>query len=78
MDGATSIWMTVGRVCVVVVGTYGGHVGSGADYEDGTYEYFKHGMHDKDYTFLDTTRKLDQGIFFYYGKYSFATNDAKQ
>jgi alpha-galactosidase len=21
---------------------------------------------------------LDQGIFFYYGKYSFATNDAKQ
>ena len=60
------------------VSTYGGHIGSEADYEDGTYEFIKRGMHNDEYRFQDPAGKLEQNIFYYHGKYSFATNDAKQ
>ncbi len=58
------------------VGTYAGHIGSSADYEDGTYEIVKKGLVDEYYR-LDRTR-ADRSSVRYFGPYSFAAADARQ
>ena len=58
------------------VGTYAGHIGSTADYADGTYEIIKKGLVDEYYK-LDRSR-VDRTIVRYFGPYSFVSADARQ
>ena len=58
------------------VGTYAGHIGSSADYADGTYDLIKKGLVDEYYK-LDRSR-ADRSSVRYFGPYSFAAADAKQ
>ena len=58
------------------VGTYAGHIGSSADYADGTYEIIRKGLVD-DYYKVDRSR-ADRTSVRYFGPYSFAAADAKQ
>ena len=58
------------------VGTYAGHIGSSADYADGTYDIIKKGLVDEYYK-LDRSR-ADRASVRYFGPYSFAEADARQ
>ena len=58
------------------VGTYAGHIGSSADYADGTYDLIKKGLVDENYR-LDRSR-ADRSSVRYFGPYSFAAADARQ
>ena len=58
------------------VGTYAGHIGTSADYPDGTYDFIKKELVDSVYK-LDRSR-TDRKTLWYFGKYSFAKADAAQ
>ena len=58
------------------VGTYAGHIGSSADYADGTYDFVKKGIVDEYYK-LDRSR-AERSSVRYFGSYSFAGADARQ
>lgn len=58
------------------VGTYAGHIGTSADYADGTYDFIKSGKIDEYYK-VDRSQ-VERKTVWYFGKYSFAKADAKQ
>ena len=58
------------------VGTYAGHIGTSADYADGTYDFIKSGKIDEYYK-VDRSQ-VDRKTVWYFGKYSFAKADARQ
>ena len=61
-------------------GSYLGHIGSSSENEDGSYDWIKSGDHDP-YFLIGRDAKASQKEHvanFHLGKYSFATNDAKQ
>jgi len=77
-DGLHEMGLKIGIYSGPWVGTYAGHIGAQADNEDGTYAFIKKDKCNENYRLVDPDGKINAGTFYYHGKYSFATNDAKQ
>ncbi len=58
--------------------TYAGHIGSSCSNEDGTYFWVEEGRVNSNYKFYDPQDKDGRKKLRYFGKYSFAAQDARQ
>lgn len=63
------------------IGTYAGHIGTGCDNEEGTYEWIEAGLHNENYKYTtdeDPSGNTVRREHYHHAKYSFAQQDAKQ
>ena len=75
-DSVHALGLKIGIYSGPWVCSYAGHIGSSADFEDGTYKFIKEGLHDEVYK-VDR-KKAKRGDYRYFGPYSFARADARQ
>jgi len=63
------------------MGTYAGHIGTGCENEDGTYDWIEDGSHNANYKYVtpdDSTGNTVRREHYHHAKYSFAQQDARQ